>query len=102
MKISKEDKEKLAEQTKTCGICKKDFKKDDIKCLDHCHFTGEIRGFTHQDCNLHFHILKAKIPILFHNLKGYDGHFIIKELGDYIKKNNTEDKIQEVRCIATN
>ena len=47
MKISKEDKEKLAEQTKTCGICKKDFKKDDIKCLDHCHFTGEIRGFTH-------------------------------------------------------
>ena len=47
MKISKEEIEQLAEQTKTCGICNKDIKKDDIKCLDHCHFTGEIRGLTH-------------------------------------------------------
>ena len=99
MKISKEEREKLAEQTKTCGICNKDFKKEDIKCLDHCHFTGDIRGFTHQDCNLHFHILKSRIPILFHNLKGYDGHFIIKELGEYISKNSKEEDIQDVKCI---
>ena len=100
--MTTEEKQELAEKTKACTICEKEFKEEDIKCFDHCHFTGNARGYTHQDCNLHFHILRSKIPLLFHNLKGYDGHFIIKELGDYIKNNINQDSISDIKCIATN
>ena len=34
-----------------------------------------------------------KIPILFHNFRGYDSHFIIKEIGEYINKYSPNDKI---------
>ena len=33
-------------------------------------------------CNIKLKIPK-KLPIIFHNLKGYDGHFIIRELNNF-------------------
>ena len=27
-----------------------------------------------------------KIPVIFHNLRGYDGHFIMQEIGKIAKK----------------
>ena len=33
-------------------------------------------------CNIKLNIPK-KLPIIFHNLKGYDGHFIIRELNNF-------------------
>ena len=45
--------------------------KKDIRVRDHCHITGKYRGSAHQDCNINFR-LTAKIPIIFHNLRGYD------------------------------
>ena len=49
---------------------------------DHCHITGKYRGSAHNCCNLQLRIdpEKLKIPVIFHNLKGYDSHFIIKKL----------------------
>jgi len=49
---------------------------------DHCHITGKYRGSAHNSCNLQLRLdpEKLKIPVIFHNLKGYDSHFIIKKL----------------------
>jgi hypothetical protein len=45
--------------------------------IDHDHFTGEVRGIAHKQCNLNYNLAKFKIPVFFHNLKGYDGHIIV-------------------------
>ena len=50
-----------------------------MKKLDHCHITGKFRGSAQWDCNINFHLTK-KIPVIFHNLKGYDSHLIFSEL----------------------
>ena len=43
-------------------------------------FLGAFRGAAHQECNLAFKIVKKnwKLPILFHNLRGYDAHLIFQ------------------------
>ena len=48
---------------------------------DHCHVTGIYRGSAHLKCNLKLKISaeRIKIPVIFHNLKGYDSHFIIQK-----------------------
>ena len=64
---------------KKCCVCGKNFRP---KVRDHCHVTGKYRGAAHQDCNLQFQ-LKRKLPVLFHNLRGYDSHFIIQAIGKF-------------------
>jgi hypothetical protein len=49
------------------------------KCRDHCHITGKYRQALCNNCNIHY-CVKKYLPVFFHNLKGYDGHFIISEL----------------------
>ena len=71
----------------------------DVRVRDHCHVTGKYRGSAHQVCNLNFQ-LTNKIPVVFHNLKGYDSHFIMQEIGDIVKKNvyiDDEGKEHEMR-----
>ena len=65
-----------------CHICARKFREED-KVRDHCHITGEYRGPAHRDCNLKWAISaeKLKIPVIFHNLKGYDSHFIMQKIG---------------------
>ena len=52
---------------------------------DHDHLTGNYRGPAHSECNLQLRYantnrLKNKffIPVIFHNLRGYDAHLILK------------------------
>ena len=59
----------------------------DRKVRDHCHCTSLYRGAAHNNCNLKYRI-PDHIPIVFHNLSGYDAHLFIKELG---KKFNKDD-----------
>ena len=49
---------------------------------DHCHFTGQFRGAVHQYCNLDYKIDNSghKLPIVFHNLCGYDVHLIFQKV----------------------
>lgn len=67
-----------------CHICKKIFTNDEqptsIRVKDHCHMTGAYRGAAHQSCNLNYQVTRS-IPVVFHNLSGYDSHLLIKMLG---------------------
>ncbi len=60
-----------------------------IKCADHCHITGKYRGAACDKCNLRMRVSKF-VPVLFHNLEGYDAHLFVKSLG-------LEEG--EIRCI---
>ena len=62
----------------SCFICGEDFQPNDVKCRDHCHFTGKYRGCAHQDCNLNFSLRTYKVPVFLHNLKNYDAHLVIE------------------------
>ena len=82
--------EKDFRNAKKCWICQKGYKGDEgenIPVPDHCHMTGKYRGSAHKKCNFRLQISaeNIKIPVVFHNLKGYDSHFIIEKLGDIIK-----------------
>ena len=80
-----------------CHICFKHFKDGDRKVRDHCHYSGEYRGAAHSLCNLQYKI-PSYIPVVFHNLAGYDAHLFIWELSKYgsqmgVIAKNTEDYI---------
>lgn len=49
------------------------------KCRDHDHITGLYRQALCQECNLNYKI-RTYLPVFFHNLRGYDGHFVMKSL----------------------
>ena len=99
--------------TTKCWICNEEF--DDTadekgyrkneKVKDHCHYTGRFRGAAHNSCNLKYKKPKF-IPVVFHNLSGYDSHLFIKNLGftdgniDCIP-NNEEKYISFTKNIVT-
>ena len=78
MKMSSEQR-RTYESSNRCWICEKEIGDGEIKVADHCHLTGSFRGAAHQSCNLNYRLKKSqfKLPVFFHNLKGYDAHMII-------------------------
>ena len=85
------DNEKEFQKADKCHICEKKYNKTDVRVRDHCHVTGQYRGSAHQDCNLNFQITD-KIPVIFHNLRGYDSHFIMQEIGAIVKEHKYTNK----------
>ena len=84
-------------KVKECHTCFKPFVKNDRKVRDHCHYSGLYRGAAHSSCNLQYKIPNY-IPVVFHNLPGYDAHLFIRESAKYITDidviaKNTEDYI---------
>lgn len=67
------------QESKTCHICCGVFTTSDLKVRDHSHLTGDYRGAAHSNCNLLFRESR-EIPVVFHNLSGYDAHFLITKL----------------------
>ena len=92
-----------------CHICDIKYTNKDIRVRDHCHITGKFRGSAHQDCNLKLKINpdNIKIPVIFHNLRGYDSHFIMQQIGKIAKEhtytNKKGEKIEmNINCIPNN
>ena len=80
--IMSEKEEHLFQQSNSCWICKKLIDNDEEKVRDHCHVTGKFRGAAHWNCNINFQLTK-KVPVIFHNLRGYDSHLIFNELDKF-------------------
>ena len=72
-----EEEQKSFKEAKICHICSGVL--DDDRVRDHCHFTGEYRGAAHNSCNLQCR-KPLILPVVFHNLQGYDAHLFIKQL----------------------
>ena len=92
-----------------CYICQKQYTDKDIRVRDHCHITGEYRGSAHQDCNLKLRLspTNIQIPVFFHNLRGYDSHFIMQQIGEiankHVYKNKKGEECQmDINCIPNN
>ena len=67
--------------------------KDSVR--DHDHMTGKYRGAGHNECNfkLKLNPKTMLIPVIFHNLKGYDGHLLVQAMA----------RVRgEIKCIPTN
>ena len=81
MIISEEEEEQFW-SCNTCWICEKFIDDNDEKVRDHCHVTGKFKGAAHWGCNVNLQLTK-KVPVIFHNLKGYDSHLIFCELNKF-------------------
>ena len=94
-----DEEEELFEAAEECHICGKKYLDTEVRVRDHCHITGQYRGSAHQDCNLKLRISpkEFKVPVIFHNLRGYDSHFIMQEIGSIGKSNNLS-----INCIPNN
>ena len=85
----KEDKDNYEKSTH-CYVCEDELGDDKVR--DHCHFSGRYRGAAHNECNLKLRTPNF-IPVILHNLEGYDSHLFIRNLGV------TEG---DINCIAKN
>lgn len=91
--LTKEQQNSLINAT-ACHICKHKFTKSDTIVADHDHFTGKYRGPAHNKCNLNSKTCPF-VPIIFHNLSGYDCHLFIKELSEVCGRINLIPKNKE-------
>ncbi|KAB0790736.1 hypothetical protein PPYR_15666 [Photinus pyralis] len=75
-KLTIEEQRKYDSAT-ICWICEKTFLDGDVRVLDHCHWSGVMRGISHSTCNLQLQNPNF-VPVFFHNLTGYDAHMFVK------------------------
>ena len=80
-----EKEEKQFQSSKTCWICEKLIDDDDEKVRDHYHITGSFRGASHWSWNINIQLTK-KVPVIFHNSRGYDSHLVFCELNKFDAK----------------
>jgi hypothetical protein len=72
-------------------------KKNKSKVRDHDHLNGLYRGAAHYSCNLKCNWIKyIKVPVIAHNAKGYDSHFIFQYAGLLKNKLGMERSIKVI------
>ena len=76
--IMSEEEEHLFQQSNSCWTCRKLIDNDEEKVRDHCQVTGT----AHWDYNINLKLAK-KVPIIFHNLRGYESHLIFSQLDKF-------------------
>jgi len=72
--------QKAFHEAAVCHICGEALVSDRVR--DQCYITGKYRDAAHDACNLKLRIYpdKTKVPVVLHNLRGYDGHLIMSAL----------------------
>lgn len=91
MKLNQMEEE-VFKQSTHCHICRGVVEPFE-KVRDHDHISGIFRGAAHSTCNLNYRII-SRIPVIFHNLKGYDAHIICQAMGNV--------KTKEPQVVAKN
>ena len=74
--MTKEDNGNFPNSTK-CWICDNTYSDS-----NHCHITQKYKGSAHRDCNINVK-LNQKSPVVYHNLKSYNSHLVMQELGKF-------------------
>ena len=102
--VMTEDDEQRFRTMDGCHICGEKYTDKDVRVRDHCHITGKFRGSAHQECNLKLRIKPEdiKIPVIFHNLRGYDSHFIMQQIREIAKKHAYINKKRERQDLDIN
>ena len=72
--------EEIYHNSNICWICKEELNTGEVR--DHCHISGKFRGPAHNKSNINLKLPKI-LPIIFHNLQGYDGYLIFKEISNF-------------------
>ena len=96
--IMSEKEEEQFQSSNICWICEKLIDDDNEKVGNHCHLTGKFRGAAHWSCNINLQLTK-KVPVIFHNLRGYDSHLIFCELNNFDVKIDII-QIRLEKCMA--
>ena len=83
MVFTEDDRERHENATE-CHICHHPFGGIPIfsKVRDHNHYTGIYRGAAHWRCNILMR-KSYKVPVIFHNFRGYDSHLVVQALGKF-------------------
>ena len=84
--------EKTFQEATLCYICQRELGADKLR--DHMHLPHTYCGAAHAHCNLQFQFRQGKrsqsskfyIPIVFHNLIGYDSHLLMESAGKMCKR----------------
>ena len=99
--MSEEDERRFQSSNK-CWICNKLFVAGDNKVRDHDLATEKYRGSAHWSCNINLKLTK-KVPVIFHNLKGYDSHLITQEIGKFdVKISVIPNRLEKYMAFTIN
>ena len=79
------ENERRFRKANQCHICYKLYSEKNIRVKNHCQITDEYRSSDYQIFNANYR-LTQKIPIIFHNLKGYNSNHIMQKIRK-LKKN---------------
>ena len=73
-----------AKEQQDCLVCQESLIREQFvdAVRDHCHITGRFRGAAHNACNLKLRLnpKTTSIPVVFHNLRGYDSHLLMQAI----------------------
>ena len=75
----------------------------DMRVRDHCHITETFRGSAHQESNSKLMIKPENLNTrIFHNLRGYDSHFIMQWICEIANKHGYTNKKGEKQDLNIN
>ena len=79
-RMTRSEKE-MHKKAETCAMCRRNFEHNGLlKVRDHCHISGRYRFPLCSQCNLTRAKRRFEVMVIFHGLRNYDSHFIIRKL----------------------
>ena len=103
LKMTDEDMDDFNRSNK-CYICNENYVEGVKPMKDHCRITGRYLGSAHDACcsKLRMNPDKIRVPVIFHNLRGYDSHLIMQQIGKIAKDKSYVDKNGERKDLKIN